>query len=212
MHGLGVVPGSIVALVVAVSFAAGLNVYATVLTLGLLARMHWAVLPGGLESLANGWVIGACAVLYAGEFFADKIPGFDVIWNVLHTFVRIPVAGLLAYAATSHLSLEMQLVVTCLGAVVAAVAHGSKTAARVAVTPSPEPVSNIALSTAEDGIAVGLSWLAMRHPVAAGIAVFGVCLVALLGIWWGATRIRAAWRRRFGERRKSAGALRRIGS
>ncbi len=140
-------PSTIAALVIAASFAAGLNVYATVLTLGVLARLHWAVLPGGLEMLGDWWVIGASGALFAAEFIADKIPGFDMVWNALHTFVRIPVAALLAYGATTHLSPQMQLLAVAVGSGIALAAHGSKTAVRAAVTPSPEPVSNIALST-----------------------------------------------------------------
>jgi hypothetical protein len=129
---------------------------------------------------------------------ADKIPGFDVIWNALHTFVRIPLAALMAYAATSHLSIGMQLVVTCLGAGIAAISHGTKTAARVVVTPSPEPVSNIALSTAEDGLVVGLMWFATHHPFTAAGAVVAMIAAGVGVMWWGARKIRAGWRRRFG--------------
>lgn len=178
----GVAAGDLAALIVAVSFAAGLNVYATVLTLGLLARGGWVQLPGGLEGLANPWILGASAVLFAGEFVADKIPGFDLLWNALHTFVRVPVAALLAYAAGSHLSPEERAIAAVAGGAIALLAHGSKTAVRAAVTPSPEPVSNIALSTTEDVAAVGLSWTAAHHPliaggVAAGLAVFAVATV-----------------------------------
>ena len=163
-------PGIIAALVVAVSFAAGLNVYATLLALGVMARMHWVLLPGGLNVVASWWVIGASAVLYSAEFFADKIPGFDLVWNAAHTFVRVPVAALLAFSASSHLSPELQVLATVAGAAVASLAHGSKLAARVLVTPSPEPVSNIILSGAEDVAAVGLVWVATHHPyVGAGI-------------------------------------------
>lgn len=195
MMGLDVSPGTLTAVVVALSFAAGLNVYATVLALGVMARMHWVVLPPGLEAVANGWVLGASGVLFAGEFVADKIPGFDLVWNALHTFVRIPVAALLAYGAGQHLTPEMHLLVTLLGAGIAAVAHGSKTAARVAVTASPEPVSNIALSTAEDGVAIGLSWVAMHHPWVGGGVVVGLMVLAGGVAWWGARRVRAGWRR-----------------
>ena len=87
-------PSTIAALVIAASFAAGLNVYATVLTLGLLAHAHWVVLPPGLEVLADWWVIGVSATLFSVEFVADKIPGFDLLWNALHTFIRVPVAAL----------------------------------------------------------------------------------------------------------------------
>ncbi len=168
-------PSTIAALVIAASFAAGLNVYATVLTLGVLARLHWAVLPGGLEMLGDWWVIGASATMFAAEFVADKIPGFDMVWNALHTFVRIPVAALLAYGATTHLSPPMQLLAVAVGSGIALAAHGSKTAVRAAVTPSPEPISNIALSTTEDAAAVGLSWLVTVHPwVSASIALAAV--------------------------------------
>jgi hypothetical protein len=119
--------------------------------------------------------------LFAIEFFADKIPAFDLIWNALHTFIRVPVAGLLAYRATSQLSPEHQLLATLLGAAVALVAHGGKTAARAAVTPSPEPFSNISLSLGEDVLAIGLTWLATGHPYAAGtLAVIFVVIIVLL--------------------------------
>ncbi len=146
-------PSTIAALVIAASFAAGLNVYATVMTLGLLAHWHWVVLPSGLEVLGDGWVIAASGAMFALEFVADKIPGVDLIWNALHTFIRVPVAGLIAYRATAHLSPQMQLLATVGGALIALAAHGSKTAVRAIVTPSPEPVSNIALSSGEDAIA-----------------------------------------------------------
>jgi Domain of unknown function (DUF4126) len=170
-------PANITALVVAASFAAGLNIYATVLTLGLLARTQWVALPPGLDSLGHTWVLVVCGIMFAIEFVADKIPGFDVIWNALHTVVRIPVAALVAYHASSQLSPQMQVLATAIGAGVALASHGSKTALRAAVTPSPEPVSNIALSTSEDAAAIGLTWFATHHPlIAASIAV--ICLVA----------------------------------
>ena len=188
-------PSTIVALVVAVSFAAGLNVYATVFVLGMLGRMHWAALPPGLEHLQDTWILAASGALFAVEVFADKIPGFDLVWNVLHTFIRIPVAALLAYAAGSHLSPGAQAMVTCLGIVVAAIAHGSKTAARIAVTPSPEPVSNIALSAGEDGLAAGLSWAALHHPLASAGVTGGLLIAGLALMWWGYRSVKAGWRR-----------------
>jgi hypothetical protein len=161
----------LIGLIVAVSFAAGLNVYATVATLGLLAQAGLIDLPSGLHLLASWWVIAASGTLFAVEFFADKIPAFDLFWNALHTFVRVPVAALIAYGATSQLSPEKQLLAALAGGVIALAAHGGKTAARVAVTPSPEPVSNIALSAGEDALAVFLTWLATRHPIAAALIV-----------------------------------------
>jgi Domain of unknown function (DUF4126) len=168
----------LVAFLVAISFAAGLNVYATVAVLGLLARTGVLIVPAGLESIASEWVIGSCAVLFLVEFVADKIPLFDLIWNALHTFVRVPVAALIAYGATSHLGPGWQLAATMAGGTIALAAHGAKTAARVAVSPSPEPFSNFALSVAEDAFTIFITWFATEHPLAAAIIV----AVLLVGI------------------------------
>ena len=168
------------AILIAISFAAGLNVYATVASLGLLARSHLVALPPSLHSLQNSWVIGASLVLFLIEFFGDKVPAFDLVWNALHTFVRVPVAALLSYLAAAQLSPEMKLVCTLLGGLVALAAHGGKTAARTAVTASPEPLSNIGLSVGEDALAIALTWLATKHPyLAAGIALSGVAVAIL---------------------------------
>jgi hypothetical protein len=181
----------LVGLIVAISFAAGLNVYATVATLGLLAHTKLLELPSGLHLLGSWWVIGAAIALFAIEFFADKIPAFDLFWNALHTFIRIPVAALIAYGASSHLSPEMQLVATLAGGMIALAAHGGKTAARVAVTPSPEPVSNFVLS-AEDTLAVFLTWLATQHPLAAaGIAAAILIVIVVMARWIVRTIVRA---------------------
>jgi hypothetical protein len=171
-------------LIVAVSFAAGLNVYATVATLGLLAHAGLLDLPSGLHLLTSWWVIAASGVLFAIEFFADKIPAFDLFWNALHTFVRIPVAALIAYGATSHLSPEKQLLAALAGGAIALAAHGGKTATRVAVTPSPEPVSNFALSAGEDALAVFLTWLASQHPIAAAGIVASFLVVIIFAVRW----------------------------
>ena len=175
-------PGQeIVAFIVAVSFAAGLNVYAAVATLGLLAHTGVIDLPASLDVLSNWLVIGASSVLFGVEFFADKIPGFDLIWNALHTFIRIPVAALLAYRATSTLTPVEQMGATLAGGLIALAAHGGKTAMRAVVTPSPEPFSNIGLSLVEDGASITLTWMATKHPVlATAIALLFVLVVVLL--------------------------------
>lgn len=172
-------PANITALVIAASFAAGLNIYATVLTLGILARTQWVALPPGLDSLGHTWILVVCGIMFAMEFVADKIPGFDVVWNALHTVVRVPIAALVAYHASSQLSPQMQILATAIGAVIALAAHSSKTVLRAAVTPSPEPVSNIALSTTEDAVAVGLTWFATHHPMVAAFVAL-VCLSATI--------------------------------
>jgi hypothetical protein len=174
----------LVALLIAVSFAAGLNVYATVATLGLLGHFHVIALPASLGLLTSWWVIAASAALFGVEFFADKIPAFDLIWNALHTFIRVPVAALLAYQAASALSPGEQLAAALAGGAIAFVAHGGKTAVRAAVTPSPEPVSNIALSMGEDALAIFLTWMATWKPyIAAGIAAVLLIVTIVLARW-----------------------------
>jgi len=193
-------PNEIVALLVAVSFAAGLNVYATVATLGLLGHTRWLALPASLHLLTNWWVIAAAVALFAAEFFADKIPAFDVVWNALHTFIRVPVAALLAWQATAALSPREQLAAALAGGLIAFIAHGGKTAVRAAVTPSPEPFSNISLSMGEDALAVFLTWLSTWKPyVAAGIAV-ALLVITLLLVRWVVRGIRSM----FGGRAKTA--------
>src|ERR1700716_775353 len=181
---LQIPPSQLFALLAAVGFAAGLNLYATVGVLGLLARFGHLPLPPGLPILQSWTVIAASTTLFLVEFFADKVPAFDLIWNALHTFVRVPVAALLAFEATKQLSPQQQLLATLLGAAVALAAHGGKTAVRAAVTPSPEPLSNITLSLGEDVLAVGLTWLATRHPYVAGtLATIFVAIIVLLMRW-----------------------------
>jgi hypothetical protein len=177
-------PNELVALLVATSFAAGLNVYATIATLGLIAHFGLVSLPASLHLLYNWWIIGASTILFAIEFFADKIPAFDLIWNALHTFVRVPIAAVLAYAATSQLSPEKQILATAVGALIALAAHGGKTAVRAAVTPSPEPFSNISLSFGEDALAIFLTWFATRHPYSAAAIVIGLLAIIVILIRW----------------------------
>jgi hypothetical protein len=191
---LQIPPAELFALLAAIGFAAGLNLYATVAVLGLLARFGHLPLPPGLQ-LLHGWpVIIASIALFVIEFFADKIPAFDLLWNALHTFIRVPVAGLLAYQATAQLSPEHQLLATLLGAAVALIAHSGKTAARAAVTPSPEPFSNISLSVGEDILAIGLTWLATRHPYVAGTLAMIFVVIIVLMIRWVVRAMRALFR------------------
>jgi len=165
--------------IIATSFAAGINVYATVLTLGLLSRADLVSLPPALSLLDSWWTIGISGALFFVEIVADKIPYFDVVWNFLHTFVRIPVAALLAYQAGSQLPPQWQLAASALGAAVAFAAHAGKTALRIGVNATPEPFTNIVVSTAEDGAAIGLTWLATVHPYAAATVAI-LCMVALM--------------------------------
>lgn len=178
------------AFLLVISFSAGLNVYATVAMLGILSRAGALALPRSLHPVANTAVIAVCVALFLVEFVADKIPVFDLFWNALQTFVRVPVAAVLAYGATSQLPKGEQLIATLLGALVAFVAHGGKLAARTAVTHSPEPFSNIALSLGEDGAVVFLTWLATKHPYASAaiVAVMLALIILMIRLVWRAMR------------------------
>lgn len=187
-------PEAVAAFLVAVCFAAGLNVSGTVALLGVMARLGWVVLPGDLGVMSSGWVIGASLALFIVEVIADKVPLFDLVWNVLQTFVRVPTAALLAYAATPELSPGWQLLAGVLGALIALVAHTLKTALRTSVSASPEPVSNIGLSVAEDVTALGLTWFAVTYPwIAAGLVVVVVITAVVVLRWlWRMARSLAA--------------------
>jgi hypothetical protein len=174
-------PGRLTALLVAVSFAAGLNLYVTVAVLGLLGRFHVLQLPPGLSALDQTWVIALAIALSGIEAFADKIPYFDLVWNAVHTFIRVPAAALLAYQAGNGLSPGEHALVTVMAAAIAGVAHTAKTSARVAVSATPEPFTNAALSTAEDLAAAGITWIATVHPyVAASIVMVALLVIVLL--------------------------------
>jgi Domain of unknown function (DUF4126) len=169
----------ILAIAVVASFASGLNVYATVATLGLLSHFHAFELPPALGLLSSWPVIIVAGLLFGLGFFADKIPVFDLVWNALHTFVRVPVAALLSFGAAQHLSPGAQIAAALLGGLIALAAHGGKIAVRAAVTPSPEPLSNTALSFGEDVAAISLTWFATRHPIIASVIVV-ICLVVII--------------------------------
>ena len=163
------------------SFASGLNVYATLATLGILSHLNLFQLPPALHIIHSWTVIGVSLALFVLEFFADKIPVFDLVWNALHTFIRVPIAALLSYGATQQLSPGTQLAAALLGGTIALASHGGKTAVRAAVTPSPEPFSNMALSFGEDVAAISLTWLATQHPVSAAVLVaIAIVMIALM--------------------------------
>lgn len=166
------------------SLAAGVNLYATVALVGLAARYGWVALPEQFEVFNNPWIIGAAAVLYAIEFFADKIPWVDTIWDTLHTFIR-PVGGaLIAVAALGEASPTAEGLVALLGGVVAAGSHATKASTRVAANASPEPFSNWALSLLEDVFVVGLGLVTLKFPLLALGVSLAILLVMLLAARW----------------------------
>jgi hypothetical protein len=158
-------------------FSSGLNLYATVATLGLLQRFGILHLPGSLAVLARTSIIAIAVALYLVEFFADKIPYVDTVWDSIHTFIRPPAAAVLAYAATGGAGAEWRWGAALLAGGVALTSHGTKASARAAVNTVPEPLSNWALSFGEDLLAVWLTWMASVHPLATTIIV--VLLVAV---------------------------------
>jgi hypothetical protein len=158
-------------------FSSGLNLYATVATLGLLQRFGVLHLPCALQVLSHPWVLGIAIALYLIEFFADKIPYFDTVWDAVHTFIRPPAAALLAYAAAGAAPPEWRWGAALLAGGVALTSHGTKASARAAVNTSTEPFSNWLLSFGEDVLAVWLTWMATAHPLATTIIV--AVLVAL---------------------------------
>lgn len=175
------------------SFAAGVNLYATVAILGLSARYGWVSLPPEYQIFDNDWVIGAAIVLYVFEFFADKIPWVDTAWDALHTIVR-PIGGaVIAVSALGEASSGTTAAMALLGGTVAAGSHATKAAARLAVNSSPEPFSNWLLSFAEDGLVIGLGLLALKYPVAA--LVVSLLLIGAIVLMF-ALLVRAIRRRR----------------
>jgi hypothetical protein len=170
-------PIETLSLALGAGFSSGLNLYATVATLGLLQRFGVLRLPPGLQILSHPWVLAIAIALYLLEFFADKIPYFDTFWDALHTFIRPPAAALLAFAAAGGAAPEWRWGAALLAGGVALTSHGTKASARAAVNTTPEPFSNWFLSLGEDVLAVWLTWMATTHPVATTIIV--VALVAL---------------------------------
>ena len=167
-------------LVLGSSFAAGINLYATVLVVGLVQVAGWATLPAGLAILASPVVLAVAAVLFLVEFLADKIPFVDSLWDAAHTVVRPVAAAAIGFGALSQAPDGWRVGAALLAGTVALTSHGAKASTRAAVNTSPEPFSNVALSLAEDVLAATLTWLAVTHPVLATVVVGALLAGALL--------------------------------
>jgi hypothetical protein len=170
-------PVETLGLALGAGFSSGLNLYATIATLGLLQRFGVVHLPQPLQVLAHPWIIGIAVALYAIEFLADKIPLVDTVWDAIHTVIRPPAAALLAYGAAGAAPAEWRWGAALLAGGVALTSHGTKASARAAANASPEPFSNWTLSFGEDVLAVWLTWMATVHP-AATIVVVAILIVA----------------------------------
>jgi hypothetical protein len=183
------------------SFAAGVNLYATVAILGLSARYGWVDLPPQFQAFNNQFIIGTAIVLYFVEFFADKIPYFDTLWDIMHTAIRPLGGALIAVTTLGDASPGVEGLVALLGGTVAAGSHLTKTSTRAVANASPEPASNWALSLGEDIFVVGLGYLALAHPIAALIiagvlltliVIFAAVIMRTVKRWFSRRRIAAA--------------------
>lgn len=175
-------PVETLSLVLGTGFSSGLNVYATVATLGILQRFGVIHLPDKLQVLSHPLVLGVALVLYAVEFLADKVPYIDSVWQAVHTFIRPPAAALLAFGVTAAASEPWRWAAALLAGGIALTSHGTKASVRAAANLSPEPLSNWALSFGEDLLAVWLTWFATVHPrlaVAVVIVLFAIALFLL---------------------------------
>jgi hypothetical protein len=177
----------LLALAAALGWASGVRLYLVVLLTGLAGYLGWVQLPGGLQLLAHPVVLVASGFMVFVEFFADKIPGLDSLWDMVHTVIRIPAGAALAAAVFGADHAAMALVAALLGGGFAATAHVAKATTRAAINTSPEPFSNIGASLVEDGMVPTSLWLAVVHPL-----VFGILFIAVLvfSVWL----IRKSWR------------------
>ena len=162
------------------SWVSGINLYATVATLGLLSRFAHLKLPGDLDVVTNWWVIGVALFLFVIEFIADKIQLVDSVWDIIHTFIRIPAGAVLAATAFGDFDRSVQVIALLLGGGLALSSHGTKAATRALINTSPEPVSNIVVSLGEDILAVVTVAAAVFLPV----VVFLIIAAGLIFSFW----------------------------
>ncbi|HEY0430415.1 MAG TPA: DUF4126 domain-containing protein [Pyrinomonadaceae bacterium] len=171
---------STLAISMGASWVAGINLYATVATLGLLSRFSGLKLPGELDVMTNWWVIGVALFLFVIEFVADKIQFVDSVWDIIHTFIRIPAGAVLAATAFGDFDRRVQVIALLLGGGLALSSHGTKAATRALINTSPEPVSNVVVSLGEDVLAVVTIALAVFLP----LGVFLVIAAGLIFSFW----------------------------
>jgi hypothetical protein len=171
---------NIIALTMGVAWAAGINLYAAIATLGILGATGNMTLPADLQVLTNPLVIGAACLMYAVEFVADKMPGVDTGWDTIHTFIRIPAGALLAAGAVGDVDPAVSLAAALLGGTLAAGTHGVKAGSRLLINTSPEPLTNWTASIVEDIMVIGGIWAAVNHP---WLFLVLLALSILLMVW-----------------------------
>ncbi|TAL72581.1 MAG: DUF4126 domain-containing protein [Burkholderiaceae bacterium] len=173
---------SLLALAAALGWASGLRLYAVVFLTGLAGALGWIALPPGLALLQHPAMLAASGFMLFVEFFADKIPGVDSLWDIVHSVIRIPAGAALAAGVFGADGGTMTAVAALLGGTLAATSQAAKTTSRAAINASPEPFSNVAASLTEDGLVVGALWLSTHHPL-----LFGVVLLVMVLLMWGMT-------------------------
>ena len=185
---------NIIALTMGAAWAAGINLYAAIATLGILGATGNMTLPPDLQVLANPLVIGAACLMFAVEFIADKMPGVDTGWDTIHTFIRIPAGALLAAGAVGDVDPAVSLAAALLGGTLAAGSHGAKAGSRLLINTSPEPFTNWTASIVEDIMVIGGIWAAVNHPwlFLVLMALFIVLLIWLLPKLWRGIKMLAA--------------------
>ena len=170
---------TLLALAAALGWASGLRLYAVVFMVGLSGLAGWIVLPDGLKLLQHPMMLGASGVMLFVEFFADKIPGLDSLWDIMHSVIRVPAGAALAAGVFGADSATMAMAAALMGGTLAATSQAAKTTSRAAINTSPEPFSNVLASLVEDGLVVGAVWLASNHPL-----VFGAVLLLVVVLMW----------------------------
>ncbi len=174
----------LLAVAAALGWASGLRLYAVLFITGLAGWLGYVPLPDGLKLLQNPLMLGASGVMLVVEFFADKIPGLDTLWDTLHTLVRIPAGAALAAATFGVDHGALATMAALLGGTLAATSHVAKTTSRAAINTSPEPFSNIAASLVGDAVVPAALWLSWSHPMAFAVFLTLAVLLMLALIWW----------------------------
>jgi hypothetical protein len=180
------------ALTMGLAWASGINLYATLFTLGYLATTGNIDLPPDLQIVANPVVMGAAGLMFCIEFFADKIPGVDTGWDTLHTFIRIPAGAMLAAGAVGDINPAIEIASAILGGGLAAGSHATKAGSRVLINTSPEPFTNWTASIGEDIAVIGGVWACINHPFLflIALALFIILMIWLLPkIWKGIKKV-----------------------
>ena len=168
------------ALVAGLAWASGLRLYLTLFVIGLLVHFQVVALPGAFDILGHPWVLTASGIMLVAEFLADKVPGFDSVWDAVHTFIRIPAGAILAGAAAGHVDPVLVAVAAILGGAIASGTHIAKSGTRALINTSPEPFSNWAASFSEEALLLGGIWMMLMHPLA---FLFALMLFVLILLW-----------------------------